>query len=214
MIPAMSPPWWNVCGAQYRKHTLGESMPRISRRRRRRPRRSRPGAARARGGCPPARRPAAAPPSTARTSPRRSPACSGRPLSSEFIDRDAELHRDLDRALPVAHGRLPLVLVRPGPAEQRQQRGHLDARRGERLPERAHGRRVHPRMAEERDEVVARRQLDVLVARGPRRAPAARSAASSGTCTGRARCSSAPPRRRRDAPRRAIGQRYRAGFSM
>ena len=30
MIPAMSPPWWKVCGAQYTKLTLGESMPWMS----------------------------------------------------------------------------------------------------------------------------------------------------------------------------------------
>ena len=37
-----------------------------------------------------------------------------------------ELDRDLDRALPVADGRLPLVLVGAGPAEQRQQARDLD----------------------------------------------------------------------------------------
>ena len=29
MIPAMSPPMWNVCGAQYRNVTRGELIPRI-----------------------------------------------------------------------------------------------------------------------------------------------------------------------------------------
>src|ERR1700759_4939504 len=28
MISVMLPPWWNVCGAQYRNETSGESMPR------------------------------------------------------------------------------------------------------------------------------------------------------------------------------------------
>ena len=41
-------------------------------------------------------------------------------------DGHAELDRDLDRALPVADGRLPLVLVGAGPAEQRQQARDLD----------------------------------------------------------------------------------------
>jgi hypothetical protein len=28
-MPAMSPPWWKVCGAQYRNETSGLSIPRI-----------------------------------------------------------------------------------------------------------------------------------------------------------------------------------------
>ena len=44
--------------------------------------------------------------------PRRWTRLSGRPLNSEFMTSTPELDRDLDGPLPVAHGRLPLVLVR------------------------------------------------------------------------------------------------------
>ena len=47
-------------------------------------------------------------------------ACSGRPLNSEFITRQSEVDGELDGPLPVPHGGLPLVLVRAGPAVERQ----------------------------------------------------------------------------------------------
>ena len=77
---------------------------------------------------------------------------------------DAEVGRDLDGARPVAHRRLPVVLVRSRPAEERQHRRDPDAGRGQRLAEGGDARVVDPRMVEERDEVVARRELDPLVA--------------------------------------------------
>ena len=75
-----------------------------------------------------------------------------------------EIDGDLDGPLPVAHRRLPLVLVRAGPLVERQHRGDLDLGRGQRLLERRDAVPVHPRVQEERHEVVARRQLDVPVA--------------------------------------------------
>ncbi|GIM77621.1 hypothetical protein [Winogradskya consettensis] len=55
------------------------------------------------------------------------------------------------------------VLVRAGSLVERQHRRDLDLRRGEGLPERLDPGAVGPRVQEERQEVGARGQLDVLV---------------------------------------------------
>ena len=55
--------------------------------------------------------------------------------------RAAELDRDRDGPLPVAHRGPALGLVRPGPAEERQDGHDLHAGRGERRAEGADARR-------------------------------------------------------------------------
>ena len=84
---------------------------------------------------------------------------------------------ELDRPLPVADRRLPLVLVRPGPAVERQVRGDPHPGPVQRGPEPAHHVPVGPRVQEERGEVLARRQLDPLVAEVGDQRRAVRSAA-------------------------------------
>ena len=75
-----------------------------------------------------------------------------------------EVHGYLDRPLPVAHRGLALVLVRARPPVQRQHRADLHAGRGQRLPEPGDLRLVRPRVQEERQEILPRRQLDAGVA--------------------------------------------------
>src|SRR5919202_73341 len=76
----------------------------------------------------------------------------------------AEFDADLDGPLPVADGGLPLHLDRARPAHDRQQRGDAHAGVGQPGLERPDGGGVHPRVLEERDEVLAGRELDPLVA--------------------------------------------------
>ena len=78
--------------------------------------------------------------------------------------RAADIHRQLDRPLPVAHRGQPLVLVRAGPAIQGQDRGQLQVRLAQGGPELGNLGPIGPRMDEERDEVGPRRQLDRVVA--------------------------------------------------
>ena len=118
--PAQVAALWNVCGAQYRNDTSGELMPRIM-------------------------STAVLPSSTKSSGWGSSRKCDALALEhrQQFLhgapelalaaarllgpavelgvhDAAVELDGDLDRALPVAHRRLPLVLVRARPAVQRQ----------------------------------------------------------------------------------------------
>jgi hypothetical protein len=78
-------------------------------------------------------------------------------------DLHAELDCDFDRALPVAHGSLALVLARPRPAIERQYGRDLDSGGVEGLAEVRDRLAVGARVDEEGDEVRPRRELDVLV---------------------------------------------------
>ena len=77
---------------------------------------------------------------------------------------DAQVHGDLDGALPVADGGLAGVLVRPGPAEHGQDRGDFDPGVLAGLLQLAHQFVVGLRVVVERDEVGVRGHLHVLVA--------------------------------------------------
>ena len=77
---------------------------------------------------------------------------------------DAELDGDLDGALPVLDGGLPLDLVVRGPAVHRQQRGDADAIGLQRLLEAAEPVGEDARGLEPLEEIRARAEFDPLVA--------------------------------------------------
>jgi hypothetical protein len=86
-----------------------------------------------------------------------------RPAQLGVHHRAPEVHGDLEGASPVPHGGAAAVLVRPRPPVQREDGGHGDTGRVERAPERGDRVPVGPRVQEERQEVVARRELEVGV---------------------------------------------------
>ena len=85
MIPSMSPPWWKVCGAQYRNETQSASMPRT------RSTPARPSSTKSSGcGSSTSRMPSRTKTGASSSSDRQNwaslaAAASGRPLNSEFI---------------------------------------------------------------------------------------------------------------------------------
>src|ERR1019366_6208750 len=178
MICSMSPPWWNVCGAQYRNDTQSLSMPRT------RSTPARPSSTKS-SGCgsstsripspsktgagssserqnwaPPAARAPGGPPERALAGRRRL----GAPVELGVHHGRAEVHGDLDGPLPVADRRLAFGLVRAGPPVQGQHRGDFYAGRIQGLGELRDLGPAGPRVGEERQEVLARGQLDAGVA--------------------------------------------------
>ncbi len=77
---------------------------------------------------------------------------------------DAHFDGDLDRLSPVADRGLALVLVRARPSVHRQQRCDLHSVIFQRLLEARDALRIGARMSPPGEEVVARRELDPLVA--------------------------------------------------
>ena len=78
------------------------------------------------------------------------------PVELRVHHRAADVDRQLDRPLPVANGRLALVLVWARPAIERQDRRQLDPGLPQGGPELVDPSPVGPRMAEEGDEVGSR----------------------------------------------------------